>query len=76
MVIDDALESERKRQRLGCPEADPELVERLRIAAAHKMTPDEIKAQRVSFVWGNLPDDNRLTKEEVAAILDRMDGAS
>lgn len=43
-------------------------------AARHEMTPDEIRRQRVSFVYGNLPHDNPMTKHQVANALARAEG--
>ena len=43
----------------------PELVELLKMAKDHVMTPREIWLQRLSFVYGNLPEENTLTREDV-----------
>lgn len=37
------------------PKTDPKLLERLERAAKHEMSAAEIRRQRVSFVYGNLP---------------------
>lgn len=48
---------------------DPELIKRLKMAAAKKMSVSEIEAQKASFVWGQLPHDHPMSKDEVAAHL-------
>ncbi len=57
------------------PKTDPALLERLARAAKHEMTPEEIHRQRVSFVYGNLPQNNSMTKNQVAAAIARLEGA-
>lgn len=44
-----------------------ELIER---ALATPMTPEMIREQRISWVYGNLPKGNKLTREEVACMID------
>ncbi len=56
------------------PKTDPALLERLTRAAKHEMTAEEIRRQRVSFVYGNLPQDSTLTRHQVAAALARLEG--
>ena len=53
---------------------DPELIERLRKAASREMTADEIHAQKVSWVYGQLPHDSEITKDQVDIIIRNMDG--
>lgn len=53
---------------------DQHFLDRLNRAAKHRMTADEIRRQRASFVYGNLPASNTMTKAEVAAALARFDG--
>lgn len=49
---------------------DPELLALLERAKGYQMTPDEIRAQRISFVYGNVALDNpTITREQVEAIL-------
>ncbi len=43
---------------------DPELIDRLREAAAHEMTPQEIWDQRVSWVYGQSMEEGS-TREQV-----------
>ena len=46
--------------------SDPRLIESLQRAAKQKMTMAEVAAQKASFVWGQLPDDHPMSKDEVA----------
>lgn len=55
---------------------DGALLERLQKAARHEMTVDELRRQRVSFVYGNLPEGSPMTRNEVAVALARHDGAA
>ncbi|UDF03777.1 hypothetical protein [Asticcacaulis sp. AND118] len=53
---------------------DAALLKRLQAAAKVEMTPEEIRNQRVSFVFGNLPKNHPFTKHQVEQALERMDG--
>lgn len=55
----------------GAP--NPELQSRLERAATYVMSPEEIKEQRVSFIYGQLGVSSKLTKDEVREHL-RMRG--
>jgi len=56
------------------PKTDPALIERLERAAKHEMSAGEIRRQRVSFVYGNLPHDNPMTRNQVAEAIARTEG--
>jgi hypothetical protein len=56
------------------PKTDPQLIRRLERAAKHEMSAEEIRRQTVSFVYGNLPQGNTLTRREVAEALARLGG--
>ena len=56
------------------PKTNAELLGRLIVAAQQQMTSDEVRRQRISFVFGNLPKDNTLTKHQVELALARLDG--
>ena len=58
------------------PKQDPRLEEQLRaaVAAGRNMTREQIREQRISFVYGQLPATSTMTREEVAALIDRTDG--
>lgn len=56
------------------PKLSPAQKERLEWARQHKMTPAEIYEQRISFVYGNLPAENTLTKEDVRREAERLYG--
>lgn len=57
-------------------QTNPELAKLLDAARQRpRMTAAEIRAQAISFVWGNLAlDGSTVTKEQVAAAYDRMAG--
>ena len=46
----------------------------LREATKHILTRDEIRAQRISFVIGMMPDNNKLTREEIEELIDNQYG--
>jgi len=56
------------------PVTDDKLLARLRKAASRVMSAEEVRSQRVSFVYGNLPKDNTMTRQEVASALARIEG--
>ena len=49
---------------------DKELEEKLKRAAKVRMTKEQSRAQKISYVFGNLPVRLRLTREEVEKIVD------
>ena len=51
-----------------------ELEEKMKRAGRSKMTKAEVRAQRISWVYGNLPKNSPLTREDVARIVDERDG--
>lgn len=53
---------------------DPDLIEALRRSAGQEMTEEEIRQQKISFIMGTSSFDSKITREEVAACLDRMAG--
>jgi len=46
--------------------SDPELIKRLQQASKRNLTADEIQKQKASFVWGQMPHDHPMSKDEVA----------
>jgi hypothetical protein len=56
------------------PKTDPSLLARLARAAKHEMSAEEIRRQRVSFVYGNLPQNNSMTRNQVAEAIARIEG--
>ncbi|MDG4721603.1 hypothetical protein [Thalassospira aquimaris] len=65
MIIEQANAFQRAVNRI----IDPELIERLKRAAGKKMNVSEVAAQKASFVWGQLPHDHPMSKEDVAEYL-------
>ncbi|MEN5168105.1 hypothetical protein ABE444_00905 [Brevundimonas pondensis] len=53
---------------------DAVLLERLKAAAAYKMSRDEIQRQRSSFVFGNMPFDSSMTRPQVVEALAILEG--
>ena len=55
-------------------QTDTRLLERLRQAAERRVSASELRRQRISHVFGNLPDDDPMTREDVAATLAALEG--
>lgn len=55
---------------------DQNLLRALQEASQRKQTPQEVQAQRISFVYGSMKSDNSLTREQVKKIVVRQDGTS
>ena len=53
-----------------------ELFERVREAAARRMSPEERKAQRVSFIMSAVGKDDSTTRKEVENYVDQRYGTS
>lgn len=60
------------------PHDDIKMSEHLRAlidaAKAHVMTQEERRAQMLSFVWGNMPQGNTATKQELAKAIRKQEG--
>lgn len=56
------------------PKTDAALLERLQEAAKYVMTAEEIRRQRVSFVYGNMSQDAHMTRHQVQEVLARLEG--
>lgn len=54
-------------------ESSKELLQKLYEAAGHKMTADERRAQKVSFILSSAGDDTGLTRERIEEVLDRQE---
>ena len=54
--------------------ADPDLIEALRRSAGQEMTEEDVRRQKISFIMGMSSCDSKITREEVAAHIDRMAG--
>ena len=46
------------------------------ISKAHKQTPDERRAQRISLMMGLRSNASKITREQVSNILDSIEGVS
>lgn len=55
---------------------DLDLLNRLQSAARRSPTKQELDAQRVSFVYGNMPKESSMTRHQVEEALARFEGAA
>ena len=53
---------------------DPELLAALRKAAGTKMTPDEVREQRISFVMSAMDEGSTVSRDEVGRMIDEREG--
>lgn len=53
---------------------DPQVLAALEKAAARRMTAEERRQQKVSFIMGTMGDDSTITREKVEEILAEQDG--
>ncbi|MEO0713293.1 MAG: hypothetical protein AAFY37_05220 [Pseudomonadota bacterium] len=51
-----------------------ELLDQLHKAAKRQISQEELHAQRVSFILGNLPQDSDMTKADVEKVLQELEG--
>ena len=58
------------RQNSGTSKEWKELEKKIKKMAKSRMTKEEIRAQKISFVYGSLPANNRLKREDVEKIVD------
>jgi len=58
----------------GGRKTDETLLKRLRESARKPLTKAQIAEQRISWVYGNLPNDSTLTRDEVARIIKTHEG--
>lgn len=54
-------------------ESDATLLQRLR-TASHPITKRELTSQRVSFIYGNLPEGSTITREQIEARITYTEG--
>lgn len=59
---------------VGTVKADDSLVKRLQAAVKRELTRDELRAQRVSYAFGNMPQDSSVSKEVIRAVIDKVEG--
>ena len=53
---------------------DPALVRRLEESASRTLSRAETRAQRVSFVYGNMPHDSTFDRTQIEAIIAKIEG--
>lgn len=51
---------------IATPKTDEDLIKRLQKSAQKPVTKKELGRQRISFVYGNLPNDSTITRDRVA----------
>lgn len=54
--------------------SDPALLAKLKAAAGRPLTADEVRAQRVSFIMGNMSEKSAITRERVESVLGHFEG--
>lgn len=50
------------------------LLDRLSAAAHVKLSAEQLRAQKVSFIMGSLSDDSKITRDRVEEELNRLEG--
>lgn len=45
-----------------------------RLMTARGITGEELRRQRVSFIYGSLPQDSTITRQQIENVLDRAEG--
>lgn len=55
----------------GNQNTDPKVLERLTAAASRPLSPEERRAQRVSFVMSSLSKGNTMSRESVEALIEK-----
>lgn len=53
---------------------DPVLLAKLKEAAGRQLTVEEVRAQRVSFIMGNMPEKSAVTRERIESVLGHFEG--
>lgn len=53
---------------------DPKLLAALKQAGTRELTPTEVRAQRVSFIYGSLSDKSSVTRAHIEEVLDKQEG--
>lgn len=57
-------------------QSDKALIGKLRAAAGKKMTAEEVRAQRVSFVMSAVDKDDSVTRADVERVISEREGAA
>lgn len=55
-------------------DTDPALLQRLAAAAKHPASGSQLRKQRVSFIYGNLPQDSTITRDDIRRELETING--
>ena len=54
--------------------SDPGLLAALKAAAGQKMTPEQVRAQRISFVMSTIDETSDVTRADVGRMIDEREG--
>jgi len=60
---------------IGNLKTNEHLIQRLQESASKPLSRDELERQRVSFVFGNLPQDSTITRDRVERKIKMNEGA-
>jgi hypothetical protein len=55
-------------------QTDPRLLTKLEKAAKRRLSPEELRRQKVSFILGSLGEESTITRERVERELDKLEG--
>lgn len=53
---------------------DPALLQRLALAAQHPASGQQLRKQRVSFIYGSLPKESTITRDDIQRELETING--
>lgn len=59
---------------MGELRTDKRLLDKLSAAAQLKLSAQELRAQKISFIMGSLSNDSKITRDRVEEELDRLEG--
>lgn len=53
---------------------DSDLLDRLSAAQQTHLTREQLRRQRVSFIYGSLPKDSLITRQQIESVLEKFEG--
>lgn len=53
---------------------DPALIKRLKASAGQKVSKERLLKQRISFIYGGLPVDSTITRDQIKSALEKFEG--
>jgi len=57
-------------------QSDPTLLKALKAAAGKKMSPEEVREQRISFVMSAIDEGSEVSRADVGRMIDEREGAA